>query len=278
MVERKFFKFRNLKLSYLDTNTSNKKVIILTHANGFSAETYSYIFRNLGKDFRFLGLDFAGQGSSEGTKDFKNWFFSRDQIISLIEHEKLENVILVGHSLGGGSSVLVSKKIPEKIEKMILFDPTFLYLYVFIYKFFFPFPIAKRALKRRNEFKNLELIKRSFRNFPIFSDWDSEVFGDFIHSCFKKEGEIYKLSCHPEIEARYFETPSFSNFLNYGKNKIETHIIIPEKYEVCSPYRAKKIISGNEKSSLEINPALNHFFPFIKKDFTLDRLMKFLNP
>ncbi len=276
MIERKYFNFRNLKLSYLDTNTKNKKVVILTHANGFSAETYSYIFRRLGNEFRFLGLDFAGQGNSEGTTKFNDWFFSRDQIISLIEHEKLEKVILIGHSLGGGSSVLASKLIPEKIEKMILLDPTFLYVYVMIYKMFFPFPIARNALKRRNEFKSLELIKRSFKSFPIFSDWDKEIFEDFINSCFKKEGEIYKLSCPPEIESRYFETLSLRNFLDFGKNKIESHIIIPKKYEVCSPKRARIIISGNKNSTLEINPELNHFFPFIKKDFTLEILKKFL--
>ena len=43
IFKRKYFTFQNLKLSYLDTETRSEQVILITHANGYSAECYSYL-------------------------------------------------------------------------------------------------------------------------------------------------------------------------------------------------------------------------------------------
>ena len=38
IFKRKFFNFQNLNLSYLDTETNTEQIILITHANGYSAE------------------------------------------------------------------------------------------------------------------------------------------------------------------------------------------------------------------------------------------------
>ncbi|MBK8396827.1 MAG: alpha/beta hydrolase [Leptospiraceae bacterium] len=276
IAKRKTFNFQNLNLSYLDTETSSNEIMLITHANGYSAECYSYLIEAFSDKYRVVALDFSGHGQSEAYYDFTNWDFLRDQILALIEHENLTNITSIGHSMGGASALRASKKKSSIFKKLFLLDPTFLSLPIIVYGTIFGVPIAKNALKRRRNFKNIEQVRKVFRKFSAFANWDERVYEDYLRSCFRKSGEEVELICDPKIEARYFSTPNLKNFKDYGKNKLETHIIIPQKFEVCSPYRAKIIAKGNPKSSVTIIPDGTHFFPFEKTDFTLNKIKELL--
>jgi pimeloyl-ACP methyl ester carboxylesterase len=276
IFKRKFFQFQNLNLSYLDTETNSDEIMLITHANGYSAECYSYLIEALRDKYRVIALDFAGHGQSEAYYDFTNWDFLRDQILSLIEHENLKNIISIGHSMGGSSVLRSSKRKPSHFKKLILLDPTFLSLSIIAYGSIFGIPIAKNASKRRKNFKNIEQVRKVFKKFSAFADWDERVYEDYLRTCFRQSGEEIELICDPRIEAKYFSTPSLKSFSDYGKNKLETHIIIPKKFEVCSPYRGKIIIAGNPNSTLTIIPDGTHFFPFEKTEFTLDKIKALL--
>ena len=113
IFKRKFFIFQNLNLSYLDSETQSEQIILITHANGYSAECYSYLIESLRDKYRVIALDFAGHGQSESFYDFTSWDFLRDQILALIEHEKLGNIISIGHSMGGSSVLRASKFVQE---------------------------------------------------------------------------------------------------------------------------------------------------------------------
>jgi pimeloyl-ACP methyl ester carboxylesterase len=276
ITKRKFFQFQNLKLSYLDTETSSEQLILITHANGYSAECYSYLMEAFRDKYRVIALDFAGHGQSEAYYDFTNWDFLRDQILALITYENLKNIISIGHSMGGSSVLRASKRKASLFKKLILLDPTFLSISILAYGSLFGIPIAKNATKRRRIFKNIEQVRKVFRKFSAFANWDERVYEDYLHSCFRQSGEEVELICDPRIEAKYFSTPSIRSFTDYGKNKLETHLIIPKKFEVCSPYRAKIIAKGNSKSSVTIIPDGTHFFPFEKTEFTLNKIQELI--
>ncbi len=276
IAKRKSFNHENLKLSYLDTETNSEQVILITHANGYSAECYSYLIEAFRDKYRVIALDFAGHGESEAYYDFTNWDFLRDQILALITHENLKNIISIGHSMGGSSALRASKRKASLFKKLILLDPTFLSLSIIAYGSIFGIPIAKNAIKRRRNFKNIEQVRKVFRKFSAFSNWDERVYEDYLRSCFRKNEEEVELICDPKIEAKYFSTPSLKSFSDYGKNKLETHIIIPQKFEVCSPYRAKIITAGNSSSTLTTISDGTHFFPFEKTEFTLSKILELL--
>ena len=276
IFNRKFFDFQNLKLSYLYTETNSDQVILITHANGYSAECYSYLIEAFRDKYRVIALDFSGHGQSEPFYDFTSWDFLRDQILTLIKHENLNNIISIGHSMGGSSVLRASKRKSSLFKKLILLDPTFLSLSIIAYGSIFGIPIAKNANKRRRNFKNIEQVRKIFKKFSAFANWNERVYEDYLRSCFRQKGDEIELICDPKIEAKYFSTPSLKSFYDYGKNRLETHIIIPQKFEVCSPYRAKIIVAGNPISTLTIIPDGTHFFPFEKTDFTLNKIKALL--
>ena len=117
------------KLSYLDNERENKPILMFCHANGYSAETYSYYHQKLDKKYRVIGIDFLNHGQSETNLNFSGWYFYRDQICSLIDELKLSNVIGIGHSMGAAALIQAGYKKPELFSYLIGFDPTILNFY-----------------------------------------------------------------------------------------------------------------------------------------------------
>ncbi|EMY79483.1 alpha/beta hydrolase family protein [Leptospira weilii serovar Ranarum str. ICFT] len=276
---RKTFSFQGLNLSYIDTNSNSnsKPTILLCHANGYSALTYKFYIESLQKTHRVIALDFAGHGESEPTLNFRDWYFFRDQVLSLINAERLENITGIGHSLGGASLLLASYHSPEKFKKVIAHDPVILNFLQVTFSRIFHNPLAKVAIKRRREFKDLNTVRKIYKRTPSFSRWDDQIYEDYIQSCFRigDNGEAF-LRCLPEVEAKIFDSVSYRSLFQFGKIKTETHITIPNPHEVCSPKGARRIHSGNDKSTLEIWPGTSHFFPFEEKQKTLERILNVL--
>ena len=84
---RKYIEFKSLKLSYQD-NESDQKVILVTHANGFSGSCYSYLYRYFGDKYRWIFLDFIGHSYSDPSQEFSDWNFFKDQIYEIIKKER----------------------------------------------------------------------------------------------------------------------------------------------------------------------------------------------
>jgi len=269
----KSFPFSNLKLTYYDSE-SDKPPLLFCHANGYSAACYQYYFKSLKSDFRVLALDFAGHGKSEMSLDFRNWHFFRDQILTLLEHERIENITTVGHSLGGASTLLASVKEPNRFKRLIVWDPVILGFKLITLAKIFGNPLARGAAKRRATFSSLNLVRRSYKKFPAFANFDPTVYEDYLSSCFRKTGndEEVELCCDPRVETRIFTHSHYNVFLNFHRIKNETHVIIPKKYEVCSPSLASLITKKNPKSSITIWDDVTHFFPFERPQATLQWL------
>ncbi|EPG68254.1 alpha/beta fold hydrolase [Leptospira wolffii] len=272
-MQRKTFQFNGIRLSYIDSETPGKNTILIAHANGFSAACYSYLIRRLSPENRVLALDFCGHGESEPSLDWKNWFFFRDQILTLIEKENLKDVVGIGHSLGGASLLLASYQKPNLFRKIFVMDPVVLNFPVILATFFIGNPLAKGALKRRREFKDLNIVRKAYRKSPTFARWAEEPFEDYLSSCLKEENGKLVLCCPPELEAKIFNSVHWKSLLQYGRISSEVHITIPKDYEVCSPKAARRIVKGNPNSSLEIWPGTNHFFPFEEPDKTYERIL-----
>ncbi|PJZ69699.1 alpha/beta hydrolase [Leptospira perolatii] len=276
-MKRKTFQFRNLQLSYIVSGPENSTPVLITHANGFSAGCYSYYIEKLSETHRVFALDFCGHGQSQVSLDWKEWTFFRDQILALIETEGLKNLVGIGHSLGGASQLLASYHSPQFYKKLIIMDPVILDPIAILLGKIFGRKLAKGALARRSEFASLDLIRKGYRRTPTFSRWDPKIFEDYLQSCFRQteNGKII-LCCPPQLEAKIFSTASIRSLFQYRNIKTETHITIPEKYEVCSPKAARRIQSGNPNSSLEFWKGSTHFFPFEEPERTWDRIQRAL--
>ena len=94
------------------------EVIQFSHANGFPAKTYSYMFDQL-KEYKISAVNIIGDSTDH--KDI-NMFDLRDELIqNVLQHG--EPVIGVGHSFGGVLTLLAASKNPELFKNIVLLDP-----------------------------------------------------------------------------------------------------------------------------------------------------------
>ncbi|WP_052298048.1 alpha/beta fold hydrolase [Moritella sp. PE36] len=93
-------------VSYLET-TGVGPTLLFLHGNSSCAEVFHHQLSHLGKSYRCIALDFLGHGESSAAKNNSSYGFSGCvmQIIEFIDELQLENIIVIGHSLGGHAIV-----------------------------------------------------------------------------------------------------------------------------------------------------------------------------
>ena len=99
----------------------SRPTLLFVHGAGQRAYTWRFqedLFRNHPK-FNYMALDLPGRAGSEGEgfhtlEEYKNF------LLEFIDALELNNIILVGHSMGGGISMLLAIEHPELVEALIL--------------------------------------------------------------------------------------------------------------------------------------------------------------
>ncbi|HTJ52827.1 MAG TPA: alpha/beta hydrolase [Cyclobacteriaceae bacterium] len=100
----------------------NDTTLLFIHGWNLNQTYWANQVTSLSKRFTVVTLDLAGHGNSG--RDRKNWTveaFAKD-ILSIIEKESLNQIILVGHSIGGEIALDVCRRAPEKIVGFIGID------------------------------------------------------------------------------------------------------------------------------------------------------------
>jgi len=70
-------------------------------------------------DFNYIALDLPGRAGSEGDV-YKTVTDYKDFLLDFIEELKLENIIMIGHSMGGAIAMLIAIENPELLKAIVL--------------------------------------------------------------------------------------------------------------------------------------------------------------
>jgi len=123
--------------------------VVLLHGGGPGASGMSNFARNLpvfAEHFRTLVVDQPGYGKSDKPEVQGNYFrFSARALKDLLDELGLDQVQLVGNSLGGGTAVRFALDYPERAGRLVLMGPGGLSLNVFA-------PDPTEGVKRLAEF------------------------------------------------------------------------------------------------------------------------------
>ena len=107
---------------------SHRHTLIFLHGLGGDLTAWygeKFFFEKEG--FQTVVVDLRGHGLSERKKNLNSYkldCFVND-IISLIEHEKLQKPVIIGHCFGGIIAMILASKFPEIIEALILIDTSY---------------------------------------------------------------------------------------------------------------------------------------------------------
>lgn len=185
-------------------------------ANGFFAETYLPLLSHFFADYRVVCLPPRAlweNAPEPPSVSAEGWRIMADDILAGLAAHQLEDVTLVGHSMGGTASMLAALKEPERFKQLVLLDPTILTQeqsrmlgeaqHAGIAEQFW---MAQNALKRRNFFESKEAAYEHFAGKTLFERWPDQTLRLYVEHGLvpAPDGDGVVLRFTPGWEAYYF--------------------------------------------------------------------------
>lgn len=106
-----------------------KKTLVILHGWGSSSKSFEPILEFLDKNIEVILFDLPGFGNAPLNKPYTledYLVFLESHLESELHLRKIEKFILLGHSFGGALALLYTLKNPQKVEKLILYNPAIL--------------------------------------------------------------------------------------------------------------------------------------------------------
>ena len=187
--------------------------IVFAHGNSFPGGTY----RQLHEAWRQAGhtvhvLDRFGHDPRYPVAS--NWRALRDELLAFIDQVSPEApVALVGHSLGGGVSLLAACRAPERVQALVMLDSPVITgwrahsLRVFKQtRLIGRVSPGKVAQRRRWQWPDRDAVYQHFKSKASFAAWDDRVLRDYVAAGFEDVDGQVQLRFHREVETRIYNT------------------------------------------------------------------------
>ena len=275
--------FNAYSINHELTNTP----IYFSHANGFNGLTYRTLLEKISVNQKIISYDLRGHGKSTIPADpekLKSWHRYGDDLINILSQNQKPSV-LIGHSLGGTTSLLVALKRPELVSKIILIDPVLLPLTYWlgtkamqtiglIEKIH---PMVRGALIRKNNWSSKEEAFEYFSGKKLFRKVIPEAITDYIEGGIKQiENNNYCLGCDPKWEAATFKLTAGEIWFNLKKIDIPTKIILTPNSYVCNKSSQKKLAQYLTKMEIVTINNTTHMLPLEDIDGVSNEISRFL--
>ena len=113
----------DIELHVVDYVGSGSDTILLVHGLTANARYWDAVAERLVDQYRVIAVDLRGRGDSEKpvTGYYDLWQYAWD-IKEFLETMQLDQVILMGHSMGAMTGVVFASQFPEKLYRLILVD------------------------------------------------------------------------------------------------------------------------------------------------------------
>lgn len=117
------FELPHLTIAGYTNNNIGKPVLLLLHGWLDNAGSFEPLFPWL-SDYHVIAVDFPGHGLSDhrsvdANYHFVEWIYDIAELIRINEWQEL---VIVGHSMGGMVATVVASVLPEKINQLILIE------------------------------------------------------------------------------------------------------------------------------------------------------------
>lgn len=180
--------------------------IIMLHATGFMPWLWHPIAKRIAGSGRIIAPYFCNHRQVEPEDGGVSWLALAKDLCDLCETLRIENPLLVGHSMGATVITIANAIYGSPARKMIMIEP--IYLPEQIYSADLSIdqhPLASRSIKRRNGWKNRDEALDYLRSKPLFKSWDNEALELYLkYGMVSGEAGGLTLACSPRREAALF--------------------------------------------------------------------------
>jgi pimeloyl-ACP methyl ester carboxylesterase len=121
MIEQHAATIGDIRIAYQVTGDPAARPMVLLHALGERASDWAPVTPALAERYRVYALDLRGHGDTDWPGDY-SFQLMRADVIGLLDHLGLRQVILVGHSMGAAVAYLVTIARPDLVARLIIED------------------------------------------------------------------------------------------------------------------------------------------------------------
>lgn len=129
---------------------NGKETLVLLHGFMENLSIWSDMETHLSKDFTLFKIDLPGHGKSDILAEVHTMELMADEVKKVVNHENLEKFHLLGHSMGGYTSLAFAEKFPENLKSLTLFFSTY---------------FADDEEKKEQRIKSYRIIKDAFPHY-----------------------------------------------------------------------------------------------------------------
>ena len=155
----------SLEIAYVDEGAGDN-VLLFIHGLGSNLQAWQKNIEILKKDSRCIALDLPGYGKSSKTVDSLNLTLFAESVRAFVDSLNLENVILVGHSMGGQVALQTVLNNTERIHKLILIAPAGLETFTTEEKLWFQSIFTPAVVKATPEEQIVKNFQINFHEMP----------------------------------------------------------------------------------------------------------------
>ncbi len=219
LVELSVYKYGHFKDSADETRGSDfklKPTVMLSHATGFHGRCFDPVVESLQSDYACASFDYRGYGDSLLDKDWAvDWQGYCDDALAVAGSlENKNQIIAVGHSMGAAALAMAALIEPKLFKALILYEPIIFPAPIRDARTTShqPSPLVEGARRRRTTFASRDEAFANYAAKPPMSVFEPRSLRAYVEHGFRdsQNAETNEncvvLKCHPEHEARTYET------------------------------------------------------------------------
>jgi len=114
--------YKNISINFSDEGKG--KVIVLLHGFLENSNMWQYLQPELAKEFRVICIDLLGHGKTDSIGYIHTMEDMADAVYDVLQNLNIENVVLIGHSMGGYVSLAFADLYPDMVKGLVLMNST----------------------------------------------------------------------------------------------------------------------------------------------------------
>ncbi len=268
----------SLGIAYVDEGQGGKTLLFI-HGLGSNLKAWHKNIEVLKKHYRCIALDLPGYGKS-AKEDFSfSMSFFAESIRTFIDSLKLQNVVLIGHSMGGQIALHTLLQKRDNIEKLVLIAPAGFETFTEKEKLWFQTVFTSAVIKASTESQIVNNFKINFHKMPADAQFMIE---DRLTMRQAKEYDNY-CKMIPKCVMGMLKEPVFNLLSNielpvkiiFGENDllIPNRILHPTLKTVDIAEAGQKMLLN---SQLLMIPEAGHFVQWEKANQINEYILNFL--
>lgn len=257
----------------------------LAHANGFPPGTYRRLAARLVERFRVVAVTSRPLAGGERPEELSGWQEMSAELLAGLGAHGLEEVVGVGHSLGGVLTLAAAATEPARFRAVVLVDPvvftglrSVLWAAAKAAGLGSAFPLVRSALRRRDRWPDRATVRRAWAAKPVFSRWAEGVLDDYVDAGLESDpsGGL-RLAYPKDWEARIFTVTPHDVWPAVRRLEVPALVLRGAGSDTLTAAAAARFARECPRARVETVPETSHFLPMERPEEVARRILAFVD-